>query len=52
MPNDPPQHGERALVAAAGSVPELLTIIQVERHDGPTRLGRLHRFDHQLRGRL
>ena len=52
VPNDPPQHRERARVPATGSVPELLTVVQVERHHGAAHLGRLHRFDDQLRRRF
>ena len=42
----------RPLLPAAGRVPELLAVVQVERHDRAVRLRRLHRFDNQFCGRL
>ena len=49
--DDRAQHLMRAL-HPADRLPKLLAVVQVERADHPSRLRRLHRFNHQLRRRL
>src|ERR1700736_454011 len=49
---DSQEHGKRALMSSASSIPELLPIVQIEGNHGSTRFCRVHRLDDELRGRF